>query len=187
MLSSQSDQAEPDRRRAQKVRIIAILTLLALLVSGCVVGSEAETHAPPTPSTANPQPPVSTAIPAPSPSSTPQPQPTEANAESTASPTVPASPTLEPAPAETAVTQPPIIDAVLQRAVEEFGVSPDVVELDSFSERFWSSTALGCPLPGRSYAQVIVPGFKVTVTVEGRPVIYHTANQHIVRCDDSAN
>lgn len=37
----------------------------------------------------------------------------------------------------------------------------------------WPDTSLGLPEPGKVYAQVIVPGFKITLRAKGQDYVYH--------------
>lgn len=39
----------------------------------------------------------------------------------------------------------------------------------------WGDASLGCPEPGMMYAQVITPGHRVVLAVEGKQYTYHTA------------
>jgi hypothetical protein len=50
-------------------------------------------------------------------------------------------------------------------AAERLGVVAAAVELLSVSQVEWPSPALGCPVPGDTYAQVITPGYQVVVKV----------------------
>lgn len=67
----------------------------------------------------------------------------------------------------------PVLRAV-QAGAEEAGVEPGAVRITSFTERDWPSTALGCPQPGFSYAQVVTPGYEVLLLIEDQEYAYHT-------------
>jgi hypothetical protein len=41
----------------------------------------------------------------------------------------------------------------------------------------WPDTSLGCPEPGKMYAQVITPGYRITVAGRGVEGTYHTDRQ----------
>lgn len=48
----------------------------------------------------------------------------------------------------------------------------------------WRNGALGCPEPGRSYTQALVPGYRIELVVEGASVWYHGAHDgDPFRCD----
>ena len=38
----------------------------------------------------------------------------------------------------------------------------------------WRDASLGCPQPGYSYSQVITPGWRLQLQLDGRTVQYHT-------------
>lgn len=62
----------------------------------------------------------------------------------------------------------------IDAAASEAGVDPDAVIVVSFQEREWPSTALGCPQPGFSYAQVVTPGYFVLLRIGDAEYEYHT-------------
>lgn len=66
----------------------------------------------------------------------------------------------------------------VQRAVRfaatVHGLPREAVTLLSYEPVDWPDAALGAPQPDRLYAQVVTPGYRVTVSVAGKPVIYHT-------------
>jgi hypothetical protein len=68
----------------------------------------------------------------------------------------------------------PAVDAALQAAAGRLGLPRDQLRVVQVNEREWSDASLGCPQPGAMYAQVITPGFLVTVEGAGRRVEVHT-------------
>jgi len=47
----------------------------------------------------------------------------------------------------------------------------------------WSDGALGCPKPGLSYTQVLVPGYRVTAATSAGRMLYHTDTRgNVVIC-----
>jgi hypothetical protein len=90
----------------------------------------------------------------------------------------PDTPGLEPLP------QP--VTIAVREAASEAGVSEDDVRVLNYSEREWPSTALGCPQPGFSYAQVVTPGFEVKLEAGGTIYEYHTnLTTNVVLCSTS--
>jgi hypothetical protein len=81
---------------------------------------------------------------------------------------------------------PPAIEAAIDTAAREFGIERTEIGFETFAERNWPSTALGCPEPGRSYAQIIVAGYRVVLRIDGEAVVYHVdeTGAAIVRCDE---
>ena len=66
------------------------------------------------------------------------------------------------------------VRAAIDAAAVEAGVEPDDVLVVSFEDREWASTALGCPQPGFSYAQVVTPGYFVLLRAGDSEFEYHT-------------
>lgn len=47
----------------------------------------------------------------------------------------------------------------------------------------WNNASLGCPEEGMVYAQVITPGYIITLEALGREYIYHAGNRRVVLCE----
>jgi len=48
----------------------------------------------------------------------------------------------------------------------------------------WGDTSLGCPQPGKMYAQVVTPGYRVSLEAKGKTYEYHTdLDRHVVLCE----
>lgn len=62
----------------------------------------------------------------------------------------------------------------ITRAAGEMGVPASQVERVDYEPVDWPDASLGVPLPGRLVAQMITPGYRVRLTVAGRPLEYHT-------------
>ncbi len=54
------------------------------------------------------------------------------------------------------------------------GTPPDQITLLSMEAVEWNDASLGCPQEGMMYAQVITPGYKIRLQVQGQPYEYHT-------------
>jgi hypothetical protein len=91
------------------------------------------------------------------------------------------------APATPEITPPAEAQAVVRLAEEDLaqrlGLEPDQIRVVSVQAVEWSDTSLGCPQPGMMYAQVITPGFRVTLEAEGQTYDYHTnQSDHVILC-----
>jgi hypothetical protein len=64
--------------------------------------------------------------------------------------------------------------AVADDAARRFKVSPNEVVLTRAEQVTWQDGSLGCPQPGRSYTQMLVPGFRVVAKTIGGELLYHT-------------
>ena len=67
-------------------------------------------------------------------------------------------------------------------AVERSGVKLETLVIKSVEAVEWPNTSLGNPEPGMSYAQVIVPGFKLVLELRrtGSTYTYHTSTDRVV-------
>ncbi len=65
------------------------------------------------------------------------------------------------------------VAAVRADAARRSGLTPDQVRVLGVEEVDWPDTSLGCPEPGKFYAQVITPGYKITVRAGDTAYEYH--------------
>jgi hypothetical protein len=73
-----------------------------------------------------------------------------------------------PPPADT------VTDAAIAAAADRLQVSTDRLVVVATEARDWSDSSLGCPEPGRAYAQVIIEGYLVTIgSADGDEVLVH--------------
>ncbi|MBI2859749.1 MAG: hypothetical protein HYX90_11835 [Chloroflexi bacterium] len=66
------------------------------------------------------------------------------------------------------------IDAANAKLADRLKVSASSITVVSIQPVNWPDTSLGFPEPGRMYAQVIVPGFKIILSSGGAQYEYHT-------------
>lgn len=156
-----------------KTRSIIALSLLMLTLAACSVIAtptpEAETSTPPpaSPVGESPIPPPATPTPSPPEQTSPLPEPGSSPVE----------------------TPPAAIDQVLPAAkdhlAQELGLAVDEVEATSIEAVEWPDASLGCPQPGEAYAQVITPGYRVILEVNGKEYEVHTdrSGRAIVICE----
>ena len=72
---------------------------------------------------------------------------------------------------------------------EHLDVDEQSVRLDDVVAVDWPDSSLGCPEPGRSYAPIILSGYRVTLAVndDERTHRVHVAGTQAVVCDRSGN
>lgn len=58
--------------------------------------------------------------------------------------------------------------------VQKEGVSPSDIKILSSEQTQWSDSSLGCGETGKSYAQVIVPGYRIVLEAKDKKFEYHT-------------
>ena len=79
------------------------------------------------------------------------------------------------------------VQAAVQAAAAKLGVDAAKLTVIHLEPRDWPDTALGCPEPGRIYAQVITPGWLVVISGDGQAIVYHTDQKaHAVLCAGAA-
>ena len=77
----------------------------------------------------------------------------------------------------------PVVELVLQGAATQLGVDPAALTVTGIDAVDWPDSSLGCPEDGGVYAQVISPGYRITVTDGTSTLEYHTgSNETIVLC-----
>ena len=59
-----------------------------------------------------------------------------------------------------------VIQAALDAASAQLGVPADNLIVVMTAQRDWADASLGCPEPGRTYAQVITPGYAVWIDTD---------------------
>jgi hypothetical protein len=61
--------------------------------------------------------------------------------------------------------QPPdeVVQLALNAAATQLGLTVDDVLVTTATEAEWPDSSLGCPQPGMAYAQIVTPGWLVTV------------------------
>lgn len=64
--------------------------------------------------------------------------------------------------------QPPdaVIQVALDAASAQLGVPTDQLIVVMTAQRDWSDSSLGCSEPGHAYAQIITPGYVVTIDTD---------------------
>lgn len=68
----------------------------------------------------------------------------------------------------------PAVMAAKRDLASRAGVRAERVEVADFEAVKWSDASLGCPEPGKMYAQVITPGYRVVLKAAGQTYEYHT-------------
>lgn len=68
---------------------------------------------------------------------------------------------------------------------QRLGVKMGEIRLLKIEEVDWPDTSLGCPQPGMFYAQVITPGYKITLEGRGKSYVYHSDYNRVIFCENS--
>jgi hypothetical protein len=71
---------------------------------------------------------------------------------------------------------------------ERLSIAEEVIVVQSIEPVTWPDASLGCPEPGQLYAQVLTPGFRVIVDVDGQSYEYHTGTlEPIILCREEGS
>ena len=84
----------------------------------------------------------------------------------------------------------PALEAMVGQAkadlAQQLGVGADQITLVEAEAVEWRDSSLGCPQPDVMYAQVVTPGYRVTLQVEDETYVYHTdQDQTTIQCSES--
>lgn len=69
---------------------------------------------------------------------------------------------------------PPAVPAAMQALAEELGRSPEAITVVAYEQAEWPDACLGLPQPGEQCAQVVTPGWKVVLRMDGVDYELHT-------------
>lgn len=80
---------------------------------------------------------------------------------------------------------PEAVTTVIGRLAAELELNRSDIELIGFEPATWPSTALGCPVPGRSYAQIVTSGYRVALRILDAQTVYHVdeSGMAMVECE----
>ncbi len=101
--------------------------------------------------------------------------PTPSGSQPTLSPT--SNPTTRPTPAPTQSggdVVPQVVTAIKTFAAQQFGVSLDSIKILKLEPVEWPDACIGASQPGEMCAQVITPGYKIQVEINGKTTIVNS-------------
>jgi hypothetical protein len=77
------------------------------------------------------------------------------------------------------------LGAVSEYLAGELGVAQERLQPVLIEPMEWPDTSLGCPEPGEAYAQLITPGYRVVLMVDGKEYELHTDQtaRRVVMCE----
>ena len=65
--------------------------------------------------------------------------------------------------------------AAMNDLAKRLGIDAEDVAVVSAEEVTWSDASIGCPEPGKMYAQMLVPGSLIVLEADGKQYEYHAA------------
>ena len=77
----------------------------------------------------------------------------------------------------------------VERAIDDLatrqGADRSQVIVESVEDVEWRDSSLGCPQPGMMYAQVITPGFRIVLQLNGARYTYHgDLSRRVTLCEN---
>ena len=101
----------------------------------------------------------------------------------TACAALPTKPAFSPlSPLATPAPQPDHRDLAVADLAARLSVNPAAITVQVVEPIEWPDASLGCPQPGMMYAQVVTPGYRIVLEVNGKSYEYHAGGGGIVRC-----
>jgi hypothetical protein len=70
-----------------------------------------------------------------------------------------------------------LFNQIVADAVAKAGVDPSALTVVAASAVTWSDGSIGCPAPGVSYTQALVPGYRVILEAGGQQYDYHVGQR----------
>lgn len=78
-----------------------------------------------------------------------------------------------------------LLNDVQQDLSKKLDVDLDAIETVAVEEVTWRDSSLGCPIAGMNYLQVLTPGFRIILMVDGEEYHYHSRDtSNFVLCED---
>jgi hypothetical protein len=100
----------------------------------------------------------------------------------------PSNPLLTPEATEMPATAPPVekfVSISKKDLASRLQIDAGSISLVRTEDVLWPNAALGCPRPGKVYAQGRVPGYRVWLNAEGKEYLYHTDyNGQVILCPE---
>jgi len=66
---------------------------------------------------------------------------------------------------------------------QRLGIAKSAVTVVKIEDVQWPDASLGCPQPGMMYAQVITPGYLITLNANGQSYEYHASQSRVILCE----
>jgi hypothetical protein len=70
-----------------------------------------------------------------------------------------------------------LFNLIVADAAAKAGVDPSALTVVAASAVTWSDGSIGCPAPGMSYTQALVPGYRVILETDGQQYDYHVGRR----------
>ncbi len=75
-----------------------------------------------------------------------------------------------------------VAELAIEALAKDLSVPAGKILIDTIRAVQWSDSSIGCPQPGEAYMQVVTPGHKVTLRVDGQIYVVHEAGNRAFVC-----
>ena len=77
-----------------------------------------------------------------------------------------------------------VLEAAKKDLARRLGVKEESIQLlDAIEEVTWPDSSLGCPEPGKLYAQILTPGYRLKLQSGGKVYEYHATKNLVKLCN----
>ena len=77
-----------------------------------------------------------------------------------------------------------LVTLVKEHLAQRLSIAVDQVVLSQIKPVMWRDASLGCPKPGIDYIQMETPGYRISLTADGKTYAYHTDQaRRFVQCN----
>lgn len=73
-----------------------------------------------------------------------------------------------------------LVELAKEKLAERLDIDTEEITVEAVQEATFPDASLGVPEPGKSYAQVVTPGYVIRLEAEGETYEYHGANERVV-------
>jgi hypothetical protein len=81
-----------------------------------------------------------------------------------------------------------LVDMAKEDLEQRLSISPTQIKMVEVTQVEWADSSLGCPQPGMSYLQVITPGYRIVLEVNGSQYEYHSnRGTNIIYCPNPSS
>ncbi len=76
-----------------------------------------------------------------------------------------------------------LVGLAKRRVAQELNLPTRRIQLVEVKFYTWADNSLGCPLPGQSYTQITVDGYRIVLAVDDKHYIFHTDFDRVMPCN----
>ncbi len=78
----------------------------------------------------------------------------------------------------------PVVKLAKEDLASRKGIDKDDITVVNIESVDWPDAGLGCPEPGKVYAQVVTPGYRIFLSYEKKKYKYHSDKENrVVYCE----